>query len=184
MNKRKGMGLLLFVAVSAIAAVVGMCLINKRKAKESGVTDSTIANDSDNQSLDVLFDAMLESGSDDNLEPKNRENKDTVLRLEDRSWWSKSSSLVISYSLILIVAVLVFVLSMLTHSAYNSRKQIEQDRADSVRMEKVNYLQLYLDNEEAQMSSLGAKIDSVDKHIRDLKTVTKTTPKIQKKQSK
>lgn len=176
------MSVFLIAAVTTIAVVMGFCVFrNKKKGIESRASDIQIGAQESAGHYGDWFDSLLGPG-DDNEVTKEEEPKDTVLKLENRSWWRVSRYTVLSYLFIIVVAIFIFILSMLSYSAYNGRKHLEQAQTDSLRMEREKSNQLFLDNEEARKDLLEAKLDSIDLHIQALKPVKNTSSR--KKQKK
>lgn len=176
-NKRKRTMLGIISFIIAIAGLVTCCLLMMRRYRKRTALNDKEANRSEaGITLDKVYDDLLDFDSDD-VTPNNCNTEVTivpaVMKLKGHSFWSINKGIILSGATIILFAVGIATVSVLGQRSFAERKQTEEanlkkeqsaERAEEEERKAV---------EEKRMIELSQKLDSIDLHIKQMKSNTK-----------
>ena len=143
--------------------------------------------DSDDESSHAVnselpFELLLDS--DDNLETEQQvteKKKPVLVKNKEWSFWEANGSLILTLILIMCLIVCVVFLSRKSSEEYQARQVLENNRIKEIEESRIREKKFESMKREAEFKKLSDGIDSIDIHIKSLKTMS---PSPQKKSHK
>ena len=151
------LGIISFIVVIA-GLVTGCLLMMRRHRKRTTLKDGEVNRSEADITLDKVYDDLLDFDSDDETPDKSNTEVTivtAVMKLKGRSFWSINKGIILSGATIILFAVGVATVSVLGQMSYAERKVVEEKR----------------------MIELSKKLDSIDLHIKQMKSNTKKNNK-------
>ncbi len=169
------LGIISFIVVIA-GLVTGCLLMMRRHRKRTTLKDGEVNRSEADITLDKVYDDLLDFDSDDETPDKSNTEVTivpAVMKLKGRSFWSINKGIILSGATIILFAVGVATVSVLGQMSYAERKQ-----AEGANLKKEQSIEKAAEEErkvveEKRMIELSKKLDSIDLHIKQMKSNTK-----------
>ena len=169
------LGIISFIVVIA-GLVTGCLLMMRRHRKRTTLKDGEVNRSEAGITLDKVYDDLLDFDSDDET-PNNCNTEVTivsaVMKLKGRSFWGINKGIILSGATILLFAV-----GIATVSVFGQRSFAERKQAEGANLKKEQSIEKAEEEErkaveEKRMIELSQKLDSIDLHIKQMKSNTK-----------
>jgi len=160
----------LIVIIISICALASIISVVFRKRKTKGDFEIKKNEKIEKRNIDNLFDDCF--NNDEFEQEIKKEPKVIRVPLKDRIWWRRNHNNFWSWCFIALVVILIAVLSPISHSSYNTQQdisiQIEQQK-----MLRDNIIQALKDSiRKEQIKIISSKLDSIDVHVKKIKSTT------------
>lgn len=159
--------------IATIGIGTGIALIRRTRARRNQKQDLISKRDNE-QVLDKIYETLLESDFVEKNTSEPEKPKTVVVKLQNKSYWSVYGSLIISGLVISVFAIAMTVVSLSGQKAYSSRKAVEEQKK---LLEQTKEADMQRDFESQQIIELCNRLDSIDIHVKSLKTAKPTLNK-------
>ncbi len=164
-----------------IIALIGVTLTYFRKLRDKSDITPDIKQDVETGEIDDLFNSTMEEVNT-HLSQKIKQKEFKVI-LKNKGWWNRNKPFIEGMCVISFIAILMLVLSSVTHRKYNTQQEISiqkehqkkiyrdsiQNNKDSIKNEQIELISSELSDIDKTIRETNRIVRRIEKQIKDIK---------------
>ena len=164
-----------------ISALISAILIYIRKLRDKSDITPDIKQDVETGEIDDLFNNTIEEVN--THLPKKIKQKEFRVKLKNKGWWNRNHPFIGGMCAISFIAILMLVLSSVTHRKYNTQQEISiqkeyqkkiyrdsiQNNKDSIKNEQIELISSELSDIDKTIRETNRIIRRVEQQIKNIK---------------